>query len=207
MKKKIIAIEGNIGAGKTSMAKKIASQLDAFLILESFEANPFLEKFYSDKEKFALDTEMWFLKARENIFLKTEIEKVNNQIIVSDYVIEKSYWFAKKNLNKTDFLIFENEFEKIVNKTAFIDLLIVLHHPVEILVKNINARGREYEKNINEEYLRKLNDVYLSFGSCKKIKKTINIHFSKANEKSYSDAFDIITSFIDQDNFPEVYYL
>ena len=161
---KYIAIEGNIGAGKTSLAKKIAIDFNSKLILERFADNPFLPKFYKDPERYAFTLEMSFLSERYQQ-ISEDLSQLNmfNELIVSDYDIHKSLIFSKVNLNEDEFSLYRKLFYDMYKQTLKPDLFVFINQEIPRLQKNINSRGRDYENEITDEYLLKINSGYFEF--------------------------------------------
>ena len=158
-----IAIEGNIGSGKTSLASQIASDFKSELILESFSDNPFLPKFYKDPEKYSFSLELFFMSERYHQ-LKDNINSdlfFNNKI--SDYFFMKSRIFAKTNLQRDELLLFEKLFDIMLASLPAPDLLVYLHSDIKRLQANIKKRGREYEQNIKDSYLESIQDSYFDY--------------------------------------------
>jgi len=159
---KFLAIEGNIGAGKTSLAKKIAADTNAGLILEQFKDNNFLPKFYKNPERYSLPLELSFLINRYNQLEKDLLTfELNRGFIVSDYYYLKSLVFSSQTLQEDEFKIYNQLFNIIYDKLPKPDLLVYLNVSVERLLKNIKIRGREYEQNIKAEYLESIGESYL----------------------------------------------
>lgn len=161
---KYIAIEGNIGSGKTTLAKLLSERLHARLVLEEFEENPFLGRFYEDKERFAFSVEMSFLADRyhqlSNLPTTQDLFLPN---LVADYAPFKSLIFAQNNLSEVEFQLYRKFWQMALGKVRQPDLLIFLHRPLESLLRNIDKRGRFYEKNMSHNYLLRLNESYASF--------------------------------------------
>jgi deoxyadenosine/deoxycytidine kinase len=162
--KDFIVIEGNIGAGKTTLAKKLAKDMNARLILETFEDNPFLPKFYKDRERYSFPVELSFLAARYRQ-LKNEIQNKDlfHSLTIADYHFLKSLIFAKETLSGDEFRLFRQLFDIIYEMVPIPDLYVYIHRPVDILLKFIEKRGRDYEKEIDAEYLKDLQDGYFRF--------------------------------------------
>jgi deoxyadenosine/deoxycytidine kinase len=159
-----IAIEGNIGAGKTSLATMLSKEFNAKLILEEFEDNSFLPKFYNDARRFAFPLEMSFLAARFNQLKKQLLEPdLFQQYLVSDYIFAKCLLFSKINLDDDEYDLYLRLFEIINQQMRQPDLLVYLHNPIEKLQWNILNRGRSYEQKIEDEYLQSLSDAYLQY--------------------------------------------
>lgn len=157
MKHKFIAIEGNIGAGKTTLAETLATDLGAYLLKEQFEQNPYLESFYTDPDTWALHTELFFLTER---FEQLQALPPNNQL-VSDYTIYKSLWFGTLNLSEADQLLFLKLYRQFLKQVPQPDLIIYLHRDIDQLHEHINQRGRSFENSISSQYLQNLEDIYL----------------------------------------------
>ena len=159
-----IAIEGNIGAGKTSLANLLSDQFNAKLVLERFADNPFLPKFYEDKERYAFPLEMSFLADRYQQ-LSDDLAQFDlfKNFIVSDYYIFKSLIFAQVTLSKDEYLLYRKMFNLIYKEITKPDLYVYLYQNTDRLLENIKKRGRVYEQNIESEYLKKIHDGYKNF--------------------------------------------
>lgn len=164
MKYKYLVIEGNIGAGKTSLATQLAEDTGSRLMLETFDDNPFLAKFYQDQKRYAFQLELSFLSERYQQ-IKTELGHPDlfGQSVISDYFLAKSFIFSKHNLKDDEMKLFEKLFTIINLQAPKPDLYVYLHLPVEKLLKNINQRGRPYEKHIEYEYLKEVQEGYFGF--------------------------------------------
>lgn len=164
LKHKYIAIEGNIGAGKTSLATRLANDLHARLILEEFADNPFLPKFYENPERYAFPLELSFLSERFSQ-LKKEVnqEDLFAPQIVSDYIISKCQIFAKNNLPEDEYQLFLKMYEIVESSVSRPDLMIYLYQDVEQLLFNIRKRGRDYEQKIEASYLENIQRQYMEF--------------------------------------------
>lgn len=158
-----IAIEGNIGAGKTTLAKRLADEFNAKLILERFEDNSFLPKFYEQPEIYAFPLEMSFLADRyQQLKDQLAMQELFRSLTISDYLIDKSLIFARNNLKPDEFSLYSRLFHII---SAFLprpDLLIYLYLDIPHLQENIRIRGRDYEQLIRPEYLEKIQMGYLN---------------------------------------------
>ncbi len=159
-----IAIEGNIGAGKTSLANKIAHDFNAKLILERFADNPFLPKFYKEPERYAFTLEMSFLADRYQQ-ISDDLSQLDlfKDFMVSDYDVNKSLIFSKVTLPEDEFRLYRKLFYQVYKDIAKPDLYIYLYQNTERLQANIKKRGRNYEKDIKDDYLDKINSGYLEF--------------------------------------------
>ena len=159
-----IAIEGNIGAGKTSLATKIAHDFNAKLILERFADNPFLPKFYNDVQRYAFPLEMSFLADRYQQ-ISDDLSQLDlfKDFIVSDYDVFKSLIFSKITLQEDEFKLYRKLFYLMYKDLRKPDLYVYLHQNTEQLQENIKKRGRDYEQHITNDYLEKINTGYLEF--------------------------------------------
>ncbi len=164
MRYNFIAIEGNIGAGKTSLATKIAQDYNAHLILEQFEENSFLPKFYKEPDKYAFPLEMSFMAARYQQ-LKEQLLSMDlfKTFTISDYFIIKSLIFARKNLPSDEFKLYATFFNIIYQQLPKPELLVYLYMNTERLQSNIKMRGRPYEQDIKDDYLNKIQEGYFEF--------------------------------------------
>lgn len=160
-----IAIEGVIGAGKTSVASLLAERLKAKLILERFEENPYLEKFYQSPQEYAFRTQIYFLLERYTQLQELRQKELFESYIVCDYIFEKDKIFAYMNLNDDELKLYEMIVQNLDRNIVPPDLVIYLQSPVSKLMANIRERDRAFEKNITEQYIDDLNDAYNYFFS------------------------------------------
>ncbi len=159
-----ISIEGNIGAGKTTLATRMSEQFQTRLILEQFEDNSFLPKFYEDQARYAFPLELSFLADRFQQ-LKTQLaaRDLFHPVTISDYFILKSLIFAKKTLNAEEFNLYSRLFSIIENALPKPDLLVYLYLDISRLQSNIRRRGRVYEQKIEDDYLQRIQEGYLDY--------------------------------------------
>ena len=164
MKNNYIVIEGNIGAGKTSLVNKISEKYNAKKILEGFADNPFLPKFYKNPERYSFPLELSFLAERYSQ-LKRELSSgdIFSSFIISDYYFMKSLIFAKSTLGEDEYSLYRQLFNIIYHQLPKPDLYVYLHSDVDILLSNIKKRGRSYESDITSEYLSSIQDGYFNF--------------------------------------------
>lgn len=159
-----VVIEGNIGAGKTTLAGMIAEKYNAKLILEKFADNPFLPKFYDDPEKYSFPLELSFLAARyKQLNEELGTQDLFKSFTVADYYFMKSLVFAASTLNGDEYALYRQIFYIIYNSLPKPDIYVYLHMPADRLLQNIGKRGREYEKSITPEYLLKIQESYFTF--------------------------------------------
>ena len=159
-----ITIEGNIGAGKTTLAHLLSKHFNARLILEQFADNPFLPKFYENPQQFAFPLELFFMAERYKQ-LKDLLQQKDmfQALTISDYLFTKCLLFAKVNLSEDEFRLYQRIFEIIHQQLVQPDLLIYLHAPVSKLQTNIKKRNRSYEQKIPDEYLFNIQETYTNY--------------------------------------------
>ncbi len=159
-----IAIEGNIGTGKTTLCKMMEKDIGCRLILEQFTDNPFLPFFYENPERYAFPVELFFMTERHKQLQESLSQlELFPQLIVADYFFIKTLLFAKNNLNSEEFRLFQRLFYTLNSTFRKPDLLVYLHRSVDDLVDNIRNRGREIEKNIQPAYLESLQHAYFNY--------------------------------------------
>ena len=160
---KFISIEGVIGAGKTSLAKKIVERLDGRLILEQFDTNPFLEKFYVDRKRYAFQTQMFFLINRFKQQQELVQEDLFSEYIICDYIFEKDRIFAYLNLSKDELSLYESIYPLLARTLRKPDLVVFLQSSVDRLMYNIKSRNRKVERALTKNYIEELNEAYNHF--------------------------------------------
>ncbi|MEI6049595.1 MAG: deoxynucleoside kinase [Bacteroidota bacterium] len=198
-----VVIEGNIGAGKTTLAGRIADQFNARLILEHFADNPFLPKFYHDPEKYSFPLELSFLAGRYKQ-LKEELvpQDLFKSFTIADYYFMKSLVFAASTLKGDEYNLYRQIFYIIYGSLPKPDIYVYLHLNTDRLLQNIERRGRIYEKSITIEYLQKIQDSYFSFFRQNPENRYLVIDINEidfvANENHYSKIVDTIFF----DNYP-----
>jgi deoxyadenosine/deoxycytidine kinase len=158
-----IAIEGVIGAGKTTLATMIADMLDARLVLEQFEENPFLKEFYKDPERFAFQTQIFFLLSRYKQQKALFQADLFHRFLVTDYIFEKDKIFAYLNLADEELKLYETLVSSIEHSIPVPDLVVYLQSSVPRLMTNIKHRARSYEAELSEQYIKDLNEAYNYF--------------------------------------------
>ena len=192
-----ITIEGCIGAGKTTLAKRIADDYNGKLILEQFEDNPFLPKFYKDQEKYAFPLEMSFLASRyQQLMDQLSSQDLFHEFTVSDYFITKSLIFARRTLEKDELSLYSRLFNIIEANLPKPQLLVYLYSDIDRLLSNIKKRGRDYEQDISGEYLRNIQEGYFDFIRQQKNKRilimdTNNVDFV-ADDQVYEKMIKLI---------------
>ena len=199
MKYNYVAIEGNIGSGKTTLAKMIAADFNANLILERFSDNSFLPKFYKDPEKYAFPLEMSFLADRYQQLKSDGVsQNLFKTFTIADYFIDKSLIFARNNLQKDEFSLYSRLFEIINSSLPKPALIVYLYNSVDQVLAFIKQRGRPYEQEIKLEYLEKIQEGYFNYFKHYKesiilIVDTRNIDFVE-NELDYKNLLTAINT-------------
>jgi deoxyguanosine kinase len=159
-----IAIEGNIGAGKTTLAHLLSKHLNARLVLEEFADNPFLPKFYENPQQYAFPLELFFMAERyKQLKELIHTKDLFQSVTVSDYLFTKCLLFAKVNLSDEEFRLYHKLYDIIRPQLIEPDILIYLHVPVHKLQQNIRKRNRAYEQNIPDDYLFRIQDTYTHY--------------------------------------------
>jgi deoxyguanosine kinase len=203
-----IAIEGNIGAGKTSLAQKLSTDFNAKLILEEFEDNSFLPKFYKEGRRYAFPLEMSFLASRFNQLKKQLLEKdLFQQTIVSDYIFPKSLLFSKVNLDEDEYDLYVKLFDIINLQLPQPDLLVYLHNPIEKLKWNIANRGRVYEQQISDEYLQQLSESYQQYLLANQHLRVLMIDCSSLDFVANTDHYENMKALICKEYAPGIHHI
>ncbi len=199
MKHHFITVEGNIGAGKTTLAQLLANHFNARLILEAFAENPFLAKFYSKPEQFAFPVELFFMAERyKQLKEMVHTKDMFQSITVSDYLFTKCLLFAKVTLPDEEFRLYQKLFDIIHQQLVFPDIVIYLHAPVNKLQANIKKRNRAFEQAIPDAYLFNLQETYTSYLKQHNI-KTIFIDASNADFLGNEAHFQVVLDALDKD--------
>ena len=155
-----IAVEGTIGVGKTSLAKILSEELQGRLVLEEFEDNPFLRDFYNDRKRWAFQTQINFLISRYYQQLRLQQVDLFADKIISDYMVAKDKLFAQTSLDDNEILLYKKLATIFEKNITYPDLVIFLQSDVDRLMENIRKRARDYETDIEWEYLSQLNEIY-----------------------------------------------
>jgi deoxyguanosine kinase len=201
-----ITIEGNIGAGKTTLTHLLSKHFNARLILEQFAENPFLTKFYENPQQYAFPLELFFMAERYKQ-LKELIHKNDlfQNITISDYLFTKCLLFAKVNLPEEEFRLYQKLFDIIFQQVSQPDILIYLHVPVQQLQLNIKKRNRSYEQSIPDEYLLNLQATYTEYIKQHNM-KTLIIDASNADFLGNEKHIQVILDALENDYEDGQYY-
>lgn len=197
-----LVIEGNIGAGKTTLAQMISEKFQAKLVLEKFADNPFLPKFYENQAQYSFPLEMAFLAERYNQ-LTRELSHFDlfSSFTVSDYYFMKSLIFAQNTLQVDEYNLYRQFFSIIYDRMPKPDLYVYLHKDPELLLKNIARRGRSYETNITREYLEKITQGYFTYFRQQREIRILVIDTNKIDFVANPEDFEKITDTIFSEKF------
>jgi deoxyguanosine kinase len=199
MKYHFITIEGNIGAGKTTLAHLLSKHFNARLILEQFADNPFLPKFYENQQQFAFPLELFFMAERyKQLKDLLQTKDMFQNVTISDYLFTKCLLFAKVNLGDEEFRLYQKLFDIMSPMIRQPDILIYLHAPVNKLQQNIKKRNRGYEQGITNEYLFALQETYTQYIKQHNI-KALFVDSTNADFLGDSGHLDIIIDALNKD--------
>jgi deoxyadenosine/deoxycytidine kinase len=197
MKYNYITIEGNIGAGKTSLATMLSQKMGAKLVLEQFADNPFIAKFYENPEKFALPFELFFVAERfQQLSEMTAQQDFFFNGVITDYLFIKSQLFSKVNLTEDEFKLYNRIFDIIYKNLPQPDLIVYLHCSVEKLQQNIKSRGRAYEQNISDEYLENIQNQYFALFKSLENRRILVLDINQIDFVNNPEHFKIIETAI-----------
>jgi deoxyadenosine/deoxycytidine kinase len=158
-----IVVEGPIGVGKTTLAKRLAESFGSDLLLEGADENPFIERFYQDQKSAALQTQLFFLFQRARQLQDLRQADMFRPVRVADFIMEKDRLFAQMTLDEEEYKLYEQVYEHVTIDAPTPDLVIYLQAPVNVLVKRVAKRGRDYERYIDADYLSRINESYTRF--------------------------------------------
>lgn len=199
MKYKFITIEGNIGAGKTTLANLLSNKLNARLVLEEFADNPFLAKFYENPVQYAFSVELFFMAERfkqlKDLLGQQDLFQTTT---VSDYLFTKCLLFAKVNLPDDEFRLFQRLFDMMQPQLIQPEILIYLHSPVNKLQENIKKRNRTYELNIKDDYLFNIQETYTRYIKQHHL-KTLFVDASNADFLNNEEHLNVILNALEKD--------
>ncbi|MBI1806349.1 MAG: deoxynucleoside kinase [Ignavibacteria bacterium] len=202
-----IAIEGVIGAGKTTLTKLLGDRLNAKVVLERFEENPFLPKFYEDPERYAFQTQIFFLLSRYKQQQELIQADLFHRFLLTDYIFEKDKIFAYLNLADDELKLYESVLTSIEHSVPTPDLVVYIQCHVNRLMTNIQKRGREIERNMAEQYIRDLNEAYNYFFFRYKAAPLLIVNASQIDfVNDQNDFEDLVYEIFRPDKAPVEYY-
>ncbi|RAJ81831.1 deoxyadenosine/deoxycytidine kinase [Chitinophaga dinghuensis] len=207
MRYKFITIEGNIGAGKTTLANMLAKHFSSKLILEEFADNPFLPLFYKSPQQYAFPLELFFMAERyKQLKDMLQSQDLFSDVIISDYLFIKSLLFAKINLPEEEYSLYQKLFDIINPQLVQPELLIYLNAPVTQLQQNIKKRNRSYEQSIPDAYLLNVHDMYMQYIKQHPI-RTLMVDTTKMDFLRNPDDFNKLVKALDEEYEPGINYL
>jgi len=207
MKYHFITIEGNIGAGKTTLSHLLSKKMNARLVLEGFADNPFLPKFYEDPKQYAFPLELFFMAERYKQMKEMfQANDLFQSVTISDYLFTKCLLFAKVNLPEEEFKLYHKLFDIIHQQVIFPEILIYLHAPVSKLQQNIKKRNRTYEQNIPDDYLFGIQETYINYIKQHNV-TTLFVDVTNADFLGNDVHIQTILDALDKDYEPGQHYL
>lgn len=203
-----IAIEGNIGAGKTTLCHQLAERFSCALVLEQFTDNPFLPPFYEQPERYAFPVELFFMTERHKQLLEHFSQPdLFRAFTVADYFFVKTLLFAKNNLSEEEFRLFQRLFSVLNATFPKPDLLLYLHRPIDVLLKQIKKRGRDIERNISADYLTEIQDAYFDFLKSETETPVLVLELGSADFQQDQVVFEAISQVIQNPYKPGIQFL
>lgn len=187
-----IVIEGPIGSGKTTLARKLADRFNATLLLENAEANPFLPKFYLDAQRYGLPTQLFFLFQRAGQIRDLTQRDLFGKATIADFFLEKDPIFARMNLNDEEYALYRQIYQHLQLQASKPDLVIYLQTPVDALVERVNQRNISYEQGIPREYLLRLANAYSDYFHQYDASPLLIVNNDKLNTAENDAALDIL---------------
>lgn len=193
---RFIAVEGPIGVGKTSLARRLGRSFGSELILEQADENPFLERFYRNPRAAALQTQLFFLFQRTRQLEDIRQHDLFDTVRVADYLLDKDRLFARLTLDEEEFALYEQIYARLATGTPVPDLVIYLQAPIDVLLERIGRRGIRYEQHIEHAYLEKLQEAYARFFHAYAASPLLIVNAAQAdfvgNERDYEQLFEQI---------------
>lgn len=203
-----IAIEGNIGAGKTTLCKMLEEDFNCRLILEQFTDNPFLPFFYENPERYAFPVELFFMTERHKQLQQHLSQRsLFQDLIIADYFFLKTLLFAKNNLNEEENRLFQRLFHILNSTFPKPELLVYLHRSVDNLMENIKSRGRAYEQDIKPEYLQGIQNTYFEYFKTESELPILIIDVDQINFLKSSEHYQMIIEALENTYAPGVHHL
>jgi deoxyguanosine kinase len=205
-KYRYIVVEGPIGAGKTSLALRMADCLNGTLLLEKPDENPFLEKFYDDIRRHALPTQLFFLFQRANQLQGVMQKDMFTKVTVSDFLLDKDQLFARLTLSDAEYDLYQQIYHHVQPQASTPDLVIYLQASPTTLIERVKRRGNTFEKNISEEYLWRLTESYTRFFHQYEDAPVMIINSENLNFVDSQEDFDLLLRQVNQMRGPREYF-
>lgn len=193
-----IAVEGPIGVGKTELAKMLSKTFNARLILEPYEDNPFLEKFYKQPQRYAFQTQIYFLFERYRLMEQFKQQDLFHKVTISDFIYEKDRIFAYINLTDPELVLYEKIWNLVIKEPVKFDLVIYLEARIDILMNRIKMRNRPYERDISISYLEKVIKAYNEFFYRWEESPLLVVHTSEIDFVKYKEDYERLVENIKQ---------
>lgn len=205
-KYRYIVVEGPIGAGKTTLAQRMADHLNGALLLEKPDKNPFLQEFYDDIPRYALQTQLFFLFQRANQLQGDAQTDMFTKVTVSDFLFDKDQLFARLTLSDAEYDLYQQIYRHLQPKATAPDLVIYLQASPATLIERVRQRGNTFEKNISEEYLWRLNESYTRFFHQYEDAPVMIINSENLNFVDSQEDFDLLLQLVSQMRGPREYF-
>lgn len=205
-KYRYVVVEGPIGVGKTSLARRLAEHVGAGTLLEKPDENPFLAKFYQDPARYALATQLFFLFQRSNEVRELAQMDLFRQSTVTDYLLDKDSLFARLNLNDEEFALYQQIYHTLQLQAPQPDLVIYLQASPETLVERVRQRGQTYEVGINERYLMRLAQSYSDFFYHYDAAPVLIVNNDSLNLAESGEDFDLLLKRIEEMRGPREFF-